>query len=179
MSAKHNLLSLFSGCGGMDVGFTGAFICNEKCVNKKANSDWIMNVCKGKIQLAPTFFETVFANDIRPDAKAAWVAYFSKHYKDANDRYHIESIVDLVKQAKQGSFSFPQNIDVVTGGFPCQDFSVAGKRLGFNSQKSHLGTALATDEPSVESRGQLYIWMRDVITLTQPKIFIAENFRLC
>ena len=177
MSAKHNLLSLFSGCGGMDVGFTGAFICNEKCVNKKANSDWIMNVCKGKIQLAPTFFETVFANDIRPDAKAAWVAYFSKHYKDANDRYHIESIVDLVKRAKQGSFSFPQNIDVVTGGFPCQDFSVAGKRLGFNSQKSHLGTALATDEPSVESRGQLYIWMRDVITLTQPKIFIAENVK--
>ncbi len=177
MVTKHNLLSLFSGCGGMDLGFTGAFLCNEKSVNKKMHPDWIKTEYKGKVLLESTCFETVFANDIRPDAKAAWVSYFSKFYKDANLRYHIESIVDLVKQANNSSFSFPKNIEIVTGGFPCQDFSVAGKRLGFKSQKSHLGTTLSTDEPSVESRGQLYIWMRDVITLTEPKIFIAENVK--
>lgn len=177
MGTKHNLLSLFSGCGGMDLGFTGAFSCNEKSVNKTIHSDWIADCQDGKVLLAPTCFETVFANDIRPDAKAAWVSFFSKYYSDADERYHLESIVDLVKRAKSGDFSFPECIDVVTGGFPCQDFSVAGKRLGFNSQKSHLGTALAGDEPSVESRGQLYIWMRDVITLTEPKIFIAENVK--
>ena len=177
MSTKHNLLSLFSGCGGMDLGFTGSFICNSKSINEKLHPDWILEKLDGKALLAPTCFETVFANDIRPDAKAAWVSYFSHHYENANERYHLESIVDLVKQAKKGQFSFPENIDIVTGGFPCQDFSVAGKRLGFNSQKSHLGTALATDEPSIESRGQLYIWMRDVITLTKPKIFIAENVK--
>lgn len=177
MSAKRKLLSLFSGCGGMDLGFTGSFFCNEKSVNEALHPDWIAEKTDGKILLAPTCFETVFANDIRPDAKAAWVSYFSHHYDNANDLYHLESIVDLVKQAKNGVFSFPKNIDVVTGGFPCQDFSIAGKRLGFNSQKSHLGTALANDEPSVENRGQLYIWMRDVITLTGPKIFIAENVK--
>lgn len=177
MSAKHNLLSLFSGCGGMDLGFTGSFFCNEKSVNKKLHSDWIADLRNEKILLTSTFFETVFANDIRPDAKAAWVSFFSKYYSNANERYHLESIVDLVKQAKSGNFAFPKNIDVVTGGFPCQDFSIAGKRHGFNSQKNHLGTALASDEPSVESRGQLYIWMRDVITLTEPKIFIAENVK--
>ena len=177
MSATRKLLSLFSGCGGMDLGFTGLFFCNEKSVNKTLHPDWVKSEQAGKVLLASTCFETVFANDIRPDAKAAWVSYFSHHYKNANERYHLESIVDLVKQARSGEFSFPKNIDVVTGGFPCQDFSVAGKRLGFNSQKSHLGTALATDEPSVESRGQLYIWMRDVITMTEPKIFIAENVK--
>ena len=177
MSAKHNLLSLFSGCGGMDLGFTGSFTCNTKSINERLHPDWIFEKFDEKVILAPTCFETVFANDIRPDAKAAWVSYFSHHYENANERYHLESIVDLVKQTKKGQFSFPENIDIVTGGFPCQDFSVAGKRLGFNSQKSHLGTALATDEPSVESRGQLYIWMRDVITLTEPKIFIAENVK--
>lgn len=177
MSAKHKLLSLFSGCGGMDLGFTGSFFCNEKSVNKELHSDWIADLQNKKILLAPTSFETVFANDIRPDAKAAWVSFFSQYYSDANKRYHLESIVDLVKQAKSGKFAFPKNIDVVTGGFPCQDFSIAGKRRGFNSQKSHLGTTLASDEPSVESRGQLYIWMRDVITLTEPKIFIAENVK--
>lgn len=177
MSVKHNLLSLFSGCGGMDLGFTGSFSCNAKSLNRKLHPRWISDEHDGKVLLASTCFETVFANDIRPDAKAAWVSYFSRHYENANERYHLESIVDLVKQAKNGKFSFPKNINIVTGGFPCQDFSVAGKRLGFNSQKSHLGTALANDEPSVESRGQLYIWMRDVITLTKPKIFIAENVK--
>lgn len=177
MSEKRALLSLFSGCGGMDLGFTGSFFCNKKSVNEKLHPDWVKGEKGGKILLAPTCFETVFANDIRPDAKAAWVSYFSSHYGNANERYHLESIVDLVKRARTGDFSFPKNIDIVTGGFPCQDFSVAGKRLGFNSQKSHLGTALATDEPSVESRGQLYIWMKDVITLTEPKLFIAENVK--
>ncbi len=176
-SKKHNLLSLFSGCGGMDLGFTGLFTCYKKSVNTSMHPDWIENASNGKLLLSSTSFETVFANDIRPDAKSAWVSHFSSHYKNAQERYHLESIVDLVKKAKSGEFEFPKKIDIVTGGFPCQDFSVAGKRLGFNSQKSHLGTALANDEPSIESRGQLYIWMRDVITLTEPKIFIAENVK--
>ncbi len=172
-----NLLSLFSGCGGMDIGFSGNFKCLSKSVNKNLHSDWIVSENDNWVDLAPTMFNTVFANDIRPDAKAAWVSYFEKENKDANNLYHLTSIVDLVKQAKEGQFSFPKDIGIVTGGFPCQDFSIAGKRLGFNSQKSHLGTKLTADEPSVESRGQLYMWMRDVVTLTSPKIFIAENVK--
>ena len=177
ITKKIKLLSLFSGCGGMDIGFTGNFSCLKKSVNEKIHPDWIKSKNGNWVKLTETSFETVFANDIRSDAKAAWVSYFEKKNKKANEIYHLTSIVDLVKQAKEGTFSFPDNIDIVTGGFPCQDFSVAGKRLGFNSQKSHLGKKLAADEPSEESRGQLYMWMRDVVTLTSPKIFIAENVK--
>jgi DNA (cytosine-5)-methyltransferase 1 len=54
---------------------------------------------------------------------------------------------------------FPENIDIVTGGFPCQDFSIAGKRRGFDSDKSHTGKRIVDkNSPSVESRGQLYMW---------------------
>ena len=127
--------------------------------------------------LKKTGFKTVFANDIRPDAKMAWTSYFSKRIDNAEAIYHIDSIVDLVKQAESGRKIFPDNVQVVTGGFPCQDFSVAGKRNGFNSQKSHNGGALNINEPSVESRGQLYIWMRNVVSLTKPMIFIAENVK--
>ena len=172
-----NLLSLFSGCGGMDIGFEGNFKCLKKSINQAIHPDWILSGSGNWVTVAPTIFETVFANDIRPDAKAAWVSYFAKRKPDANSIYRLESIVDLVKEAKSGKDVFPKDIDIVTGGFPCQDFSIAGKRLGFNSTKSHLGGKLATDEPTVESRGQLYMWMRDVITLTAPKLFIAENVK--
>ena len=174
---KLRLLSLFSGCGGMDLGFIGGFRCLKKSVNNNVHKDWIDSENENWIELKRTCFETVFANDIRPDAKAAWISYFSKFNTDADKLYHLESIVDLVKEYKNGTFSFPDNISVVTGGFPCQDFSVAGKRLGFNSKTSHSGGKLNVDEPSDESRGKLYMWMRDVISITEPKLFVAENVK--
>lgn len=172
-----NLLSLFSGCGGMDIGFEGNFKCLKKSINTDIHPDWVKEDLGDWVQVVPTIFKTVFANDIRPDAKAAWVSYFQNSNPNANSVYHLSSIVDLVKKAQTGEHIFPDNIDIVTGGFPCQDFSIAGKRLGFNSHKSHLGAALMDDEPSVESRGQLYMWMREVVTLTSPKLFVAENVK--
>lgn len=172
-----NLLSLFSGCGGMDIGFEGDFKCLKKSINSEMHPSWIKKIEGEWVTVAPTIFKTVFANDIRPDAKAAWVSYFGKTKKDANEIYHLDSIVDLVKRAKAGEKVFPNNIDIVTGGFPCQDFSVAGKRLGFNSKKSHNGGKLSVDEPTAENRGHLYMWMREVIALTEPKLFIAENVK--
>lgn len=172
-----NVLSLFSGCGGMDIGFEGNFKCLRRSVNVDLHPDWIVDGDNKWVTLKKTIFDTIFANDIRPDAKAAWVSYFENRKENANEVYHIESIVDLVKRAKSGEKVFPDNVDVVTGGFPCQDFSISGKRKGFNSEKSHDGGKLADDEPSVESRGQLYMWMRDVITITEPSLFIAENVK--
>ena len=172
-----NVLSLFSGCGGMDIGFEGGFSCLKRSINSVLHPDWIEKDNGNTVSLTETGFHTVFANDIRPDAKSAWVSYFSQFSLNAEEIYHVDSIVDLVKRAKNGEKVFPDNIDVVTGGFPCQDFSIAGKRLGFNSETSHTGKKLETDEPSIESRGQLYMWMRDVITITEPLLFIAENVK--
>ena len=171
------LLSLFSGCGGMDIGFEGGFWCLKKAINSDMHKEWITQDNGAWVKLAKTNFETVFANDINPYAKAAWVSYFEPFRANANEIYHLNSIVDLVKSYQQGQFSFPDKIDMVTGGFPCQDFSVAGKRRGFNSHKSHLGGLLDKDEPTEESRGKLYMWLREVISITQPKMFIAENVK--
>ena len=46
------------------------------------------------------------------------------------------------------------------GGFPCQDFSHAGKRKGFNGRE-----------------GLLFQSMAEVIKRTKPVLFVAENVR--
>lgn len=96
-----NLLSLFSGCGGMDIGFEGDFYCLKKSINEKLHADWIELYCGEWVKVKKTLFNTVFANDIKKDAKAAWVSYFNGKKLNANDIYHVESIVDLVKKAKK------------------------------------------------------------------------------
>ena len=171
------VLSLFSGCGGMDLGFEGDFLVKSCCVNAKMHPKWKLIEHGDWVRLPKTQFETVFANDIRKDAKVAWQNFFRQRGRKAH-AYKIRSIVDLVKEAKEGDKGiFPLDVDIVTGGFPCQDFSVAGKRLGFNSEKSHDGGRAKCGAPSIESRGQLYMWMRDVISITLPKVFIAENVK--
>lgn len=51
-------------------------------------------------------------------------------------------------------------VDVIQGGFPCQAFSYAGKRLGFE-----------------EARGTLFFEFARCIKETQPKIAIGENVK--
>ena len=55
---------------------------------------------------------------------------------------------------------YKEKIDVLTGGFPCQAFSYAGKKLGFN-----------------DARGTLFFEYARAIKETRPKICIGENVR--
>lgn len=121
---SRRVLSLFSGCGGMDIGFEGGFRCLGRSVNTNMHPDWVEQDDGRFVRLARTGFVTAFADDIRPDAKAAWTSYFSSFRDDADATYHLDSIVDLVKRAKAGERVFPEDIAVVTGGFPCQDISL-------------------------------------------------------
>lgn len=178
--SKKRILSLFSCGGGMDIGFEGGFKVLKSTINPNCVSKWVKEESEKYYTLHDTGFETIFANDIVKDAKRAWVDYFSqKRGRDTSDLYHLKSIVDIVKEYKEGNTNvLPSNVDVVIGGFPCQDFSVAGRRNGFNSHKDHNGNIiLEGGVPSEETRGSLYMWMKEVIEITQPNIFIAENVK--
>lgn len=172
-----NIVSLFSGCGGMDLGFEGGFKVHRKAISSEIYNSFIeKSVDKNYLELKSTRFKTVFANDILKDARNTWVRNFSKNnYKP--EVFHTVSIVNLVKLHEQGIKVFPNKVDIVTGGFPCQDFSIAGKRNGFNSHRKHDGKLINGDLPTEETRGKLYYWMKRVIEITEPKIFIAENVK--
>lgn len=61
------------------------------------------------------------------------------------------------------NFSFKQyknNVDVVTGGFPCQAFSYAGKKLGL-----------------ADARGTLFYEFARVVQEVNPAICVGENVR--
>lgn len=176
---KRNLASLFSGCGGMDLGFEGGFKAHKTWLTEEELKKYKKYNKNGFTKLDELGFETVFACDVNAKAKVSWDHFFSKR-RSIDNVFNQKSIVDIVKNIKSGDLKFPFNIDVVTGGFPCNDFSVAGKRLGFLSDKSHQGNkklVQETDDPTIENRGMLYFWMREFIALTQPKVFYAENVK--
>lgn len=55
---------------------------------------------------------------------------------------------------------YKNRVDILTGGFPCQSFSYAGKRLGFN-----------------DIRGTMFFEFARTIQETNPKVILAENVR--
>jgi len=176
---KIKVASLFSGCGGMDLGFEGNFSVHKKYLTAQELKIYKKFTRNGFTNLNELPFETAFACDVNEKAKAAWDHFFSNR-RDIANVFKLESIVDIVKKIRLGEKPFKGKIDIVTGGFPCNDFSVAGKRKGFKSDKSHKGNKKiidGDDDPSVENRGMLYFWMREFISEVKPKIFYAENVK--
>lgn len=126
MTPSLKVVSLFSGCGGLDLGFLGDF----KFLGKEYKR---------------TLFDIIWANDIYPQACDTY-------------RHNIGNHIVQKDIAEIDIHMIPKEADVVIGGFPCQDFSVAGKRQGITVK-----------------RGRLYLEMKKVIEHVMPKIFIAEN----
>ena len=79
-SKTIRVLSLFSGCGGMDLGLEGGFSIHKGCINEKSNPDFIEKQERGDlVKLHSTRFKLVFANDILKEARTAWIHYFAKY----------------------------------------------------------------------------------------------------
>lgn len=65
---------------------------------------------------------------------------------------------DITKESTKNKI--PKNFDILCAGFPCQAFSLAGKRLGFE-----------------ETRGTLFFDVAEILRRYQPKAFFLENVK--
>ena len=93
--------------------------------------------------------EIVYANDIEESA----CRIFEENFGVIPDRRDIRTVP---------ASEIPE-IDVLTGGFPCQSFSIVAqnpKRLGYKDE-----------------RGMLFFEMCRILREKQPKCFIAENVK--
>ena len=129
---KYSVTSLFAGCGGFDLGVRGDFDSLGKHYSELP-------------------FNLVWSNDFNAKACLTYAHNLGSHIKHGDIR-------EILKDPSK--YQFPIESDVVVGGFPCQAFSLAGKRLGF-----------------ADPRGQLYLSMKETVRRLQPKVFIAENVR--
>ena len=66
---------------------------------------------------------------------------------------------DITKESTKNFI--PKDFDILCGGFPCQAFSLAGKRLGFAD----------------ETRGTLFFEIEAILRKHQPKAFFLENVK--
>lgn len=127
---KIRVVSLFSGCGGIDLGLMGGFRFNNQNYGRSP-------------------FDIVHSSDI--DKRV--VEMFNENFN------HTAVILDVrnLKGADLPAY------DVLTGGFPCQSFSISAqnpKRLGYR-----------------DSRGQLFFEIKRLLMETRPRVFIAENVK--
>lgn len=98
------------------------------------------NACK-KLNIRS---ECVFSSEIKQHAIETYKNNFSNHHIHGN-----------IKEIKNNEIP---NFDVLLAGFPCQSFSSAGSRRGFN-----------------DTRGTLFFEIERILRAKKPKAFILEN----
>lgn len=125
MEGAVDVISLFSGCGGMDLGFLGGFSYGGHTY-----------------QSLP--FRIVRAIDFDRRAIDTYILNLGDH----------GTVADLTQFR---SADLPK-CRVLIGGFPCQDFSSSGPKVGF-----------------VGARGRLYRVLVDYMLEHQPDVVVAEN----
>lgn len=92
-------------------------------------------------------FSTVYANEIDKNAHITYSTNFKNVKLDKRDIREVEA-EDI------------PDVDVITGGFPCQAFSIAGYRKGFEDE-----------------RGDLFFDLLRLIKNKKPRVIFIENVK--
>ncbi len=173
--SKLRSIELFAGCGGMSLGFhsenyelvfanelspmaaeTFAFnLLNEDLREKGQKQEKSENV----LWLSSQYKDTSILNRLNEQPLIAKKGENSdlNESTDLNHKLIVGNIIELNAFLHQHRTLIPKNIDVVSGGPPCQSFSMSGLRK--------------KDDP----KNQLPFAFAEFVELVQPKFVVLEN----
>ena len=90
------------------------------------------------------------------NAETIWCAEYDKHASYLiEERFNIHNYKDI----KSVDWATVEPIDILTAGYPCQPFSLAGSRQGSNDER------------------HLWPYIKEAISVLRPKFVILENVR--
>lgn len=145
------LFSTFSGIGGFELGIIKAY---ESVLNRhqtpedeqKSSEDIRGGVFYSDEQYVQRTPTCVGFSEIDKYASAIYQSHFPNHknYGDIT-KINAEELPDF---------------DLLVGGFPCQAFSIAGKRKGFD-----------------DTRGTLFFDLARILRAKRPRLFVFENVK--
>ena len=154
-------LSLFSGIGGFELGIQQAYENNK---SGQSVSEWTRsrehirpdgNQSDNQVQRPKTEQEEHLPQD-NPicvgfsEIDKYAIATYQQHYPTHHNYGDITKI---------NADELP-DFDLLVGGFPCQAFSIAGKRKGFE-----------------DTRGTLFFEIARILKAKQPRLFLLENVK--
>ncbi len=105
-------------------------------------------------------FDRAFKNKIKTVFVSEWDKNAQKTYKE-NFKDNFDIAGDITKISENNIPSF----DICLAGFPCQAFSLAGKRMGFNDDYKGL------------CRGTLFQDVVRICDYHRPKVIFCENVK--
>lgn len=105
-------------------------------------------------------FEKAFGDEIKTVFVSEWDEYAQKTYK-ANFKDDFEIAGDITEIDEKDIPEF----DICLAGFPCQAFSMAGKRQGFDDNYKGL------------CRGTLFLDVARICEEHKPKVIFCENVK--
>ena len=151
-------LSLFSGIGGFELGIQQAY---EELYNSGNNSRELQTEGEllSKRESITSKDSENSNNKLQPDALVSCIGF------SEIDKYAVQTYQKHFNHKNYGDITkinekeLP-DFDLLVGGFPCQAFSIAGKRGGFS-----------------DTRGTLFFEIARIIREKQPRLLLLENVK--
>ncbi len=129
---KYSFIDLFAGIGGFHIAFS-----NLGC-------------------------ECVYVSEFEKYCRITYENYFKPRYPELfRNEKHFGGDITVVTNSDEDIKNNIPPFDILTGGFPCQPFSQAGRRKGFLDK----------------TRGTLFFNIAKILEVRKPRAFFIENVR--
>ena len=145
---EYTVGSLFAGVGGICLGFKNAF--QE---NARYKLLWANEIDEYACETYRTNFEhELLEGDIKlvlhPESIDIEIKKLREEYateEKSGKKIELQKKIKDLEKKKEEHYYEPlheklleQPIDILNGGFPCQAFSIAGERKGFDDERGNL-----------------------------------------